>query len=278
MSIDGVALVVGAPKETSLDSERAGRLHFYKRDGNAWDEEQVSDTTAPSFAREIGHSAALSGGSAASASDNFNELYSYNRDSAGVWRESSEGVLAAEDGIAFIEGTVALDGDWLVVGAHNAGYGPAAFLFTRGSCSEAWAAPSVGDSMLQASGIFADSVAIRGRTVVANGEPVRVFERGDDDTWQNSPLPVDSLGAVVLIDNMLVVGAQQDEFNEPMGGEVNVYRRQSDDASWVADPNSPLPTNVGEADAFGWSIATDGRTVIVGAPEEGLSGAIYVYE
>lgn len=164
------------------------------------------------------------------------------------------------------------------MGAHNAGYGPAAFLFTRGNSSEAWAAPVAGDSVLQASGIFADSVAIRGRTVVANGEPVRVFERRDDDTWQHSPLPVDSLGVVALSDNTLVVGAQQDEFNEPMGGEVNVYRRQSADASWIADPNSPLPTNVGEVEAFGWSVATNGRTVAVGAPEEGLSGAIYVYD
>lgn len=253
-------------------------LHFYRHDGDTWNEEQVSDTTPPYFAREIGHAVALSGGSAASASDNVNELYSYVRDSAGVWRESPDGVIAAEDGIAFIEGTVAIDGDWLVVGAHNAGYGPAAFLFTRGSSSEAWAAPAAGDSMLQASGLFADSVAIRGRTMVANGEPVRVFERGDDDLWQHSPLPVDSLGAVALTDNTLVVGAQQDEYNDPAGGEVNVYRRENGDASWIADPNSPLPASVGEVDAFGWSVATDGRTVVVGAPEEGLSGAVYVYD
>lgn len=277
LAFDGTTLLVGAPSATSGDSDRAGRLHFYRRTDTGWQPEQAAPTSTPSFAREIGYNVALSDGSAASCSDNVNELHTYSRDSGAVWREDSGGFLEAEDGLSFIEGTVTIDGNWLVVGAHN-GSGPAAFLFTRGGPGASWTTPSNGDSMLQASGMFADAVTLNDRTLVVNGQPVRVFERADDNTWTNVPLAVDSLGPLAPTEHALVVGSQEDASNQTTGDEVHVFRRADENSNWQEDPSSPLPTTVGAAEAFGVAVATDGCTVVVGAPKDGLAGAVYVYD
>jgi hypothetical protein len=78
--------------------------------------------------------------------------------------------------------------------------------------------------------------------------------------------------------NALVVGSQEDTSNQTLGDEVHVFRRADETSNWREDPSSPLPATVGASEAFGVAVATDGRTVAVGAPKDGLAGAVYVYD
>lgn len=278
LSFDGTTLAVGAPDASSGGIDDAGLMYFFRSAGSGWESEQVAPTSSPEFARELGVHVALSGAAAAGTTDNVNELHTYSRDADGVWREDPGSYLEADDNIAFIEGMVAIDDNWLILGAHNGNLGPTAFVYTRAALGQAWAKPASGDAVLQASGMFADSVAIRGRTLVVNGEPVRVFQRANDNTWDDSPLPVDSLGPLALTQTTLVIGAEQDEFNAPEGSDVWVFRRADTTSAWKEDPNSPLPTSVTEAESFGSAVATSSSRVFVGAPTEDPGGAVYVYD
>nr|PZN21700.1 MAG: hypothetical protein DIU78_17000 [Pseudomonadota bacterium] len=286
LAYDGETLAVGAPDEPMGGDQYIGAIHLFRQASNGeFQEDQRTVMSVPSAVRLLGTSVAVSGRSAAATTDNYDELHTYTRNASGVWVEDPSSFHTAPPGGVFIEGVVALDGNWLAVGDHNGTTsGPSGvreasvFLYTRRDFGDPWEPPASGTARLTASGMFADSVALRDRTLVVNGEPVRVFERNDDGTWSNRPLPCDSLGPVVVTETALVVGSPQDPYNGVTGDTVRVFRREEPGSTFQEDPSSPLPPQSGAAEGFGFSVAAEGYRVFVGAPNDGNGGAVYVFD
>jgi hypothetical protein len=268
-------LVLVSPSETVGGASYSGAVYFRGWKSQGWAVELASLQNTPNARSNLGAALSVSSEYAAVATDNVNEVHTFTRSSNGVWQEDAESPLSHDDLVSFIEAAVALDGDTLAVGSHRP-VGPAVFLYSRVGAN--WRAPATGDAILQAGGMFAGSIALTGDTLAVNGDPVRVFERNNDGTWSNSPLPVASKGPIALTDLALVFGPEKLGYNQTAGDEVRLFRRATESSNWQEQPNSPLPTSVGVEEQFGYSVGVDGRRVFVGAPAEPPGGAIYIYD
>ena len=210
--------------------------------------------------------------------------------------------------------SVAVDGDTIVVGAygHDAG---AAYVFTRDSESGKWdnmpdpETPRIETVKLTTSDAdtdsqFGRSVAVDGVTVVVGAErddrsrgSAYVFTQPEDgrvawDTTENTATakltasdrdPSDYFGTSVAVDgNTIVGGAVQDGTRN---GAAYIFTKRAN--GWANYPNEDhrtesrkliLPTSEGveqKAGQFGNSVALDGQTIVVGAPQDGF-GSVYV--
>ena len=190
--------------------------------------------------------------------------------------------------------SVAIDGDYAVVGAPGAGPGKAAVLHKLQSDHTLQAGDGVpGDN-------FGNSVAISGTTAVvgaygdddqgADAGAAYVFIRNVNETWsQQQKLTASdgragdffSIHAVAIEDNTIVVGANaQDGFSsspDPDRGEAYIFTRSG--TVWTQQASI-----MGEAagDNFGIGVGISGNSVIVGARAATASGtaragAAYVY-
>ncbi len=175
--------------------------------------------------------------------------------------------------------SVAVDGDTVVVGAHN---NNAAYVFTRPATG--W----VNDTeTLKLSGSGRSSF---GRSVAIDGDTIVVGAIGQDDDrgsafvfikpatgWANSPGTEvanltaysrnkdDRFGRSVAIDgDTIVVGAYGNDSNR---GSAHVFTKP--DTGWASSPGTEtakLTASVRNAeDHFGQSVAVDGDTVVIGA-------------
>ena len=199
--------------------------------------------------------------------------------------------------------SVAVDGDTMVVGAptllSNAREG-AAFVYVKDA--GVWSQVAKLTASDGHSGdLFGWSVAIDGATVV-------VGAYGDDDGGSGSgsvyvfsepasgwasvagsvkltaadPAAVDAFGYSVAVDGAtVVVGAYGDDDGGSASGSAYVFSEPA--GGWVSAASSVKLTAADPAadDAFGWSVAVDGATVVVGAylDDDGGtdSGSVYVF-
>jgi MYXO-CTERM domain-containing protein len=124
---------------------------------------------------------------------------------------------------------------------------------------------------------YGSGVAMSGSTAVVgayqdpeHGEEsgsAYVFTRASGDFTQQSKLtainamPFDQFGAVAISGETLVVGARYDDSYGLGSGAAYAFERNG--SNWTAQE---LPaTGIGQADFFGWSVAVEGDTAIVGA-------------
>lgn len=270
LSLAGGILAVGTAVGGATEDD--GTLHLFHGGEAGWQPEPGSPFSPGDVTFGPAASVSIAGLTAAVSSDDYNVLTTFSRDAAGRWSEDPGTPLVATDNVAFIEGVVAVDADLLAVGVHN-GYGPAVIMYARSGVGTAW--ERLGEP-ITAPGMFADAIALRGNTLIANGDPVRIFQSEYGGSWQSSPLAVASLGPISLSDHTVVVGAEQDTVNQVTGNAVHVFRNMGD--AWVPDPASPLQPGANTDAGFGYSVASSGRTVFVGAPHEPPGGAVYVYE
>ncbi|TWU02299.1 PKD domain-containing protein [Stieleria varia] len=84
---------------------------------------------------------------------------------------------------------------------------------------------------------------------------------------------------VALDGSNLVIGAAYDDTGALGTGRVHVYHATSSSATFQTSINNPSPNSY---DRFGWSVAVDGNTVVIGAPADDFgardSGAAYVFD
>ncbi|WP_132577781.1 FG-GAP repeat protein, partial [Pseudofulvimonas gallinarii] len=191
--------------------------------------------------------------------------------------------------------SVAVSGDTAVVGAHyedtggfNAG---AAYVFVRSGGSWSQQAKLVaGDP--QANDYFGYSVALDGDTVLigAYGKSIGagaayVFVRSGGNWIQQDKLVAadaeayDGFGySVALEGDTALVGARFEATGGTEAGAAYVFVRGSGNWSQQA---KLVAVDAEAYDWFGWSVALDGDTALVGAPYEGdggsAAGAAYVY-
>ena len=210
--------------------------------------------------------------------------------------------------------SVAVDGDTIVVGAHN---NNAAYIFTKPAAG--WANDSGEDHTTETlklsgsgSSSFGRSVAIDGDTVVVGASGV-VSGRGSAfvfiepaNGWANSPgtevaeltaysgKDNDSFGVSVAIDGgTIVVGAHEEDYIDPNNSGNNLadsgsaYVFTKPDTGWANSPGTETAkltaSDRTDNDQFGHSVSMDGDTVVVGAhldnTGEGadVAGSAYVF-
>jgi hypothetical protein len=191
---------------------------------------------------------------------------------------------------------VAADGDTVVVGApvdspggvYNAG---AAYVFVRDGntwIEQAKLAANDAVEFSQFGGAIAlegDTAAVGARYDSANAGAVYVFARQGNQWMQQAKLtPRDAAsgqefgGAVALDGDLVAVGAMADAQGGYNAGAAYVFARTGQGWAEQAKVMSDVPH---PGDLFGFAIAIDGETVVVGAPFEDDvamdAGAAYVF-
>jgi FG-GAP repeat protein/putative Ig domain-containing protein len=211
--------------------------------------------------------------------------------------------LVAADGAAgdYFGGSVALDGDTLVVGA-SGGANPSApgsaYVFTRSGVASWTLQQKLTASVADPYNSFGISVALDGNTLVvgASGDTIGanagqgsayVFTRSGGVWTEQQKLtagdgaPSERFGQSVAVDgDTLVVGAWSDTIGANTNqGSAYVFIR--DNAVWTEQQK--LTASDGAAyDQFGAEVALDTDTLVVGAPLDNIGanihqGSVYVF-
>ncbi len=202
-------------------------------------------------------------------------------------------------------GSVAVDAGAAVVGAPkhdingNTDAG-AAYVFTRDSSTGKWSDPIelTAGSEGEDNGRFGGSVAVDAGAAVV-GAPwhdisgntdagaAYVFTRDSSTGKWSDPIELtagsdgaenDEFGYSVAVDGeTIVVGARQHDINGNSGaGAAYVFTKA--DGAWSETPVKLIASDGGEADYFGYSVAVDGKTIVIGARGDATTpGAAYVF-
>lgn len=109
---------------------------------------------------------------------------------------------------------------------------------------------------------------------------VHIFRRGAVHGWTESdvvtpdePSIGEGFGSVLAVAaNVLAVGAPSSDQGT---GAVFVFHRGSD-LEW-AQVARLQPDDAGEGDSFGFSVSVGSGTIMIGAPDQGEAGSVYVY-
>ena len=277
VALDGDTLVVGTYFEDSNGStqsnnsaESAGAVYVFTRDdAGLWSQQVYLKASNAEAGDWFGYSVALNGdtlaigaigenGDGTNESDNSRTgpgaVYVFARDSVGVWNQQQYLKASNVGNFDSFGSSLALEGDTLVVGAlgesgngvggatdNSAFAAGAAYVFTRNGAG-LWSEQAyLKASNAGAGDEFGSSVAISGDTIAV------------------AALREDSNG----------VGGEGDN-SADRAGAVYVYARNSA-GDW--DQQAYLKASNAETeDVFGSSIALEGDTLVVGAPEEDGNG------
>jgi hypothetical protein len=220
--------------------------------------------------------------------------------------------LTASDGQGgdFLGGSVAISGDTVVAGAHGAEVGVnwmqgAAYVFVEPTAG--WSGPQTETAKLTASDgveqdMFGGSVAINGDTVVAGvpestvgGSPrqgrayvyVRPAGGWADTSAFDARLTASDGAAHETLAESLAISGDTVVAGAPgyRSGRGAAYVFEKPGPGWSGPQTEAaklLASDGGAGDAFGTSVALEGDTLVVGAPEavvdgKPAQGAVYVY-
>ena len=277
---NGDTIVVGAPDH----SDSKGAVYVFSEPSNGW----ANDTDSDDPDTDVDH---------------ITETAKFL---------ASDG--AAEDEFG---NSVAVDGDTIVVGAHqdddNGESSGSTYVFTKGADDD-WANDQNKDHTTQTLKLSGSGSSDNfGRSVAIDGDTIVVGASGDDSDkgsafvfikpangWANSPgtevakltaysgKVKDRFGRSVAIDgDTIVVGAHQPTYQD--GSETikrpgATYVFIEPDTGWTNSPGTEtakLTASDGDGgDQFGFSVAIDGDTVVIGADalnETNRSGSAYVF-
>ena len=275
VAVDGETIVVGA----RWHNGKAGAAYVFTKPFTGWaDMTQTAKLTASDGGafNYFGHSVAVHGETIVIGAPGYNAntgvAYVFTRNSmTRVWGNDPEpgethrvetAKLTAFNGHAGdgFGNSVAVDGETIVVGAQQGdGERGSAYVFTEPTADGGWAdnteTAKLAASDRELGDHFGNSVAVRGRSIVVGAYTANINECDECGEDLRS-------GAAYL-------------FTKPAGGV------------WANDPNEDyrtesdkliLPTDEKErGDEFGNSVALDGQSIVVGAPEgnDGF-GSVYV--
>ena len=264
---------------------------------------------------EFGYSVAIDGETAVvgvpGASNRIGAAYVYTKDLRGAWSHAAV-LTAGTDGAANDEFgfSVAVDGDTVVVGAHQHDTGGtadagAAYVFIKPDTVIGWVNTTSPTAKLTATGGgandgFGISVAVDGEIVVvgahqhdtggtADAGAAYIFTKPDTAIgWVDTVSPTakltatggeanDEFGISVAVDGeTVVVGAHRRNSNGDAGvGGAYVFTKKAEDAWATTDIADLLTASDGaRADQFGISVAIEGDTVVVGAHQYHVNGKV----
>lgn len=307
VAVSGDTVLVGAYWDDDNGFE-SGSAYVFVRDGvGNWSEQAkllASDGASADF---FGGAVALDGDTAVvgaigndSVASSAGAGYVFVRDGSGVWSEETK--LVAADGAAgdFFAGSVAVDGDTVLVGAlrdnDNGAVSGSVYVYLRetagGWVQQAKLLAEDGSAHDQ----FSHSLGLSGNTAIVgaigdadNGVTAGsayVFLRDGAGVWtqQAKLLASDGIAADVFgrsVDvsgGLAVVGAERDDDKGIDAGSVYLFARDAN-GDWLQSSKLVGGDGTG-GDHFGFSAAIDGDTTVIGADgvnDRGLdSGAIYL--
>ena len=316
VAVDGDTMVVGAPEDddNGVDS---GSVHVFVRQSGVWSQVATLTATDGDDGDVFGYSVAVAGDTVVvgaygddDAGSASGSVYVFS-EPAGGWASASGSIkLTASDGAAsdWFGRSVAVDGDTVVVGAYGdddavSGSG-SVYVFTEpaGGWASASGSIKLTASDRAANDWFGWSVAVDGDTVVVGApyddhyastnrgsayvftEPAGgwVSASGNIKLTASDWAALDEFGYSVAVDgDTVVVGAYGDDDAGSESGSAYVFTKPA--SGWAAHSgNIKLTASDGAAsDEFGWSVAVDGDTVVVGAPYDddagSESGSVYVF-
>ncbi|NEX16856.1 MAG: hypothetical protein C1943_09565 [Halochromatium sp.] len=291
VALDGDTALVGAP-DYYYDGITTGAVFVFTRSGGVWSEQTKLIRPAAASINEdgFGRSVALDGDTAliGAADHGFNgefsgAAYVFTR-SGEVWTQQAK--LLASDGAPgdWFGRSVALHGDTALIGApYSNELNGAAYVFSR--LVDDWSQHA---KLLASDGAVGDefgiSVALDGDTALIgalydddnggeSGAAYVIARRRDFfDLWveQAKLLPRDGAGgdefgiAVALDGDTALIGAANEVSRGQNSGAAYVFTHSN--GLW-SEQSKLLASDGAEADHFGWSVALDGDTALIGAPD-----------
>ena len=188
---------------------------------------------------------------------------------------------------------VDISGDLIVVGAaqpNNVGPGEA-YVYQKSPSGWMEIAELAADDG-ENNDLFGQAVAIDGTTAVVTASnenslgssagAAYVFEYNNSSWQQVAKLTAsdgaarDSFGSdVAIFGDTIVVGADHDQDQGHFTGAAYVF--EHDGSGWN-ETAKLTASDQAEFDGFGYSVATNGNTVLVGAVDEGIDGSVYVFD
>lgn len=303
--ISGNTIVVGAPLDDHAGGTDAGSAYVFERCGTGWIELAKLTASDAAAGDAFGYSVAISGETILVGA-RFDDGVGADSGAAYVFERSGTSwveqvpKLTAHDaaaGDAFGH-DVDISGDTALVGAfRDDDAGPnsgSAYVFERSGTSWIEVDKLTSTDAKTGDG-FGISVAISADTIVIGRSSFEgaayVFERSGTGWTQGAPKLTASDaavggfgGAVAISGNTIVVGNQGDDYgggvNTLNTGSAYVFKRSG--SGWLEREPKLTASDAAPGDFFGFSVATNGDTVVVGArfnDDAGAqSGSAYVYE
>ena len=314
VAVDGEDIFIGANNEDT-GADNAGAVYTFSvvdcselPESPTETELQSSDTESGDW---FGYSVAMDGDVAVVGAPNegsgnnidIGAAYVFTKNN-GTWSEHSK--LESPDGqiVDQFGKSVAIDGETIVVGAPGEDTGAtnagAAYVFTLSD--DAWSYHSkIQAEDKQTADFFGEAVAVSGgtsggETIVvgapnedtggSNSGAIYIFTQNDNGTWtQDYKFQADDnqqddlFGSSVAIDvSVIVVGAWQEDTGANNAGAAYIFTHK--DGVWAQYAKLQADDRE-QNDQFGFSVDTDGNTIIVGAPGEDTgannAGAAYVF-
>ncbi|MBK9495062.1 MAG: FG-GAP repeat protein [Xanthomonadales bacterium] len=306
VALDGNTALVGAYGDDVGVNSDQGSAYVFTRSGATWTQQAKLVAGDGAEGDEFGSSVALDGDTALVGAI-YDDVSSSNQGSAYVFTRSGtkwmqQAKLTAGDAAAgdLLGRSVALDGDTALVGAYTDDVGAisdqgSAYVFTRsGSTWTQQAKLTAGNGAM--GDRFGISVALDGDTALvgARGDEVGVnsgrgsayvFTRSGDTWTQEAKLTAgdgaagDRFGSSVALDgDTALVGAIYDDVSSNQGSAY-VFTRSG--TKWMQQAKLTAGDGA-NSDEFGWSVALDGDTALVGAYDAKVGansdqGSAYVF-
>lgn len=305
VAISGDYAVVGASgydADTGVAGDEGG-VFVYRRTGlDTWDDiEPLAIAGGTPAGAGFGASVAISGDSVVVGAFS-GAAYAFRRTGDNSW---SDGVSLVpngfpDDGFGF---SVAISGDYAIVGAPGDGSASEsgeAYVFRR-TGDNSWTqgeALLVGGSGLAGGDDFGRSVALSGdyalvgapgandTDVDSSGTGAAHLFRRQGTNWsyasllESEEVRDDDLygSAVAISDDYAIVGAwEEEDFGDPVSPGAAYLFRRTEIGEWVSTAFEPAGTDSDRVD-FGWSVAIDASTVVVGDPQyDGSTGVAYAW-
>lgn len=294
VAIDGDTAVISAYRK----NENAGAVYIFIRDsaGN-WSEQAKLTASDAAMNDRFGFAVAIQDDTAVIGAyqkdENAGAVYVFTRDSDGNWSEQAK--LTADDAAPhrFFGEAVALHGDTAVIGApldaEGGNFSGAAYIFTRSNGSWSQQQKLTADDAA-AGDFFGIALAVEGDTAVIGANQKNqgagaayVFTRDGSGSWSQQQTLIasdaaasDSFGfAVAMQGDTALIGAHAKERR----GATYVFTRDSG-GDW-SQQQKLTASDAAEGDYFGYSVALDSDTAVIGADgnDDGgrSSGSAYVF-
>ena len=308
VAIDGSVAMIGSLQHIHPDAPGTGAVYAFRFDPDAsvWIEEQEVLTATGAWADGFGEVVSLSDDlmlvgarfdddNGANAGAAF--VFRFDPDTS-QWVEEQKLLASNGSGGDFFGSSVAVEGPLAVVGAtnhqNNNNTGGAAYVFGFDPDTSVWVQEQILRPSDGAGGTnFGHSVSISGDLILvgarSEGNGAAYVFRLDPKTsqWEmeqkfvaSDPGAIDQFGRSVAIDGApgnetAVIGAWQ---GNDSSGAAYIYRFDSDASEWV-EQAQVLPEPNAWTNFFGWSVAIDGATAVIGAHgEDQQRGAVYVFD
>ena len=297
VSIEGNTLAVGATDADAGSGANRGAVYVFVRSVTTWLPQQKLTANDGANNDKFGIDVSLSGETLAIGSSIANlvdpgAIYIFVR--SGVsWTQQQR--LAPSDGASndLFGRRVGLDGDTVISGSsrHNS-FNGAAYIFVRNGTVWTQQQKIVG-SDLQTNSNFGGNVAVSGDTAIVGaigGVNVLgagyVFVRNGNSWTQQQKLAADNLDNAFGVDvavsgDTILIGA----FTEDIGANPNqgaAYQFVRTGSNWSQQRRLTATDGAGE-DNFGFAVAIDGQTSIVGAVKDDINantdqGSAYIFD